>query len=702
MALRTHQLGQDIKELILRLPWWAGLLCALVSYLLLRPLAAQRAGAPGESLGTAFSAFAQLAAGLAAVAQYLLPLAFLALAAVSAFLQWKRQDLRASLAFDPAGAGLRSLSREDATFLVAAAFRSRGFLVRDAEEVALRNGFDLQLERGDERLLLQVRNWKSAVLDAPPLTSLFVALQRFRADRAMVLISGRFTAEALAFVADKPIDLIDGRRLKELITTPQPSPLATLADALRAWLAGRPRGAAPPTPGGDGSRAPPGGTGGVDAADEQALGEALTALIRGESRSPETAVRIAPGIPGSEPPTSEPAPGTAGVVSRGRARAPISARRVANLIGMTLALGLGWVTYEWFDTLPASPSDTPWALLGRHNPAPAQGHAELAAGIVSGEKTLPPLGQLDYGPDPAMLLANRWGLGLAHSGGAGIGGFRSIRELEDAFNDRYVPPPSCFEAGSPGGLTSCGNHRIRARRAFIASNGRTMTPEPSAPPADTGWFPAEPDEARGWWWGADAERSAIDDAGDHAADDDPGWPAEPSRAPGSPPMYVERWSAGPPRGDPTWGGATLDMNRPQEPFGPDWGAWSQPGRGGELATGGWRTGPDGSDWPDGGGSEGPWRRGAFSDAYPGSAPPGSWDPVPRVRRLPVDQWLPTDRPPVTTWRDEQWARDQRTPDDARGWSQGSADGAPDRASPQPDGAVTEPAPDWREDWLRRD
>jgi hypothetical protein len=55
------------------------------------------------------------------------------------------------------------------------------------------------------------------------------------------------------------------------------------------------------------------------------------------------------------------------------------------------------------------------------------------------------------------------------------GAYKSLKELEAAFEDKYVPPPECYAWESNAKMVKCGNHRIRARRAFIDSGGE-VTP----------------------------------------------------------------------------------------------------------------------------------------------------------------------------------------------------------------------------------
>ena len=152
-------------------------------------------------------------------------------------------------------------------------------------------------------------------------------------------------------------------------------------------------------------------------------------------------------------------------------------RRLLDLLGMTLAFLLIWTGYQAFLTLPETPTQSPWALLGsarQETPATPRGTQGTEPA-----KALPPIGQFDFGgtvvitdtpsalPAPALIRQEPVEL------------YRSIYELEDAFEAKYVPPAGCAGLDTQAGvdITACINHRLNARRAFLASNGRTMEPD---------------------------------------------------------------------------------------------------------------------------------------------------------------------------------------------------------------------------------
>jgi hypothetical protein len=72
--------------------------------------------------------------------------------------------------------------------------------------------------------------------------------------------------------------------------------------------------------------------------------------------------------------------------------------------------------------------------------------------------------------------------------GPGMGGVRSVQELEAAFESFYVPPPGCASPVGRADMVECANHRIRARQGFMVS-GTPFEPGPGSeagPSAESG------------------------------------------------------------------------------------------------------------------------------------------------------------------------------------------------------------------------
>lgn len=214
------------------------------------------------------------------------------------------------------------------------------------------------------------------------------------------------------------------------------------------------------------------------AVEERHLGQSLGALIR-EDGEPLHAIDAIPGG-GLSPmavghpldPWREDPPPRSRAPSRGGAWRHFG--RLLDLLGMTLVLLLYWVAYQTFLALPEAPDVSPWALLGSARINDPISQRQDQAAITP--KALPPIGQFDFGQtvvtdsQPALP-----GL-ITHKP---VELYRSIYELEEAFEAKYVPPAGCSGLATESGvdITACINHRLGARRAFLASNGRTMEPE---------------------------------------------------------------------------------------------------------------------------------------------------------------------------------------------------------------------------------
>ena len=98
----------------------------------------------------------------------------------------------------------------------------------------------------------------------------------------------------------------------------------------------------------------------------------------------------------------------------------------------------------------------------------------------------------------------------------GLGGFRSVQELEAAFDAFYVPPPGCASPASRTDLVECANHRIRAREGFMVA-GTPLAPEPEAGPGDQSEVLVEdiPTDEPAWYDPATTEALAPPGASTH-------------------------------------------------------------------------------------------------------------------------------------------------------------------------------------------
>lgn len=492
-AAQRH-LIERLLGLATRLPWWAGLLSALAVYTILHPIAILQMPAPDGMVNVAATALGQLGIILAKIGQYLMPLAFLIAAAIAGFDRWKRGELRESVAQDTTGSILRGLPWPGFRLVVADSLRRRGYEVLVPEAASQPGDMGLELTGNGRRFLVDCTDWRSCKAGAAAIRGLHERMQGIGAAGGFAVTSGQFTPEAKHFAADKNIELIDGRHLKELVRTDLQSagrsPWLILEEIrsrfahYRGSSAALDRGSrAEPPIGRLGSPSSPGqspDTGirkaqrttddeaSAEDDEETAAGRQLTALIRSERRIEGKIVLTAPSAPRRHAAPHRP-----------RRKWPKPRlRKIADAVGIAISLGALWLIYEQFLQLPDAPTDTPWALLGTGSGSEALtrrlkslGRTDPAASLLKDGR---PLGQYRFGP-PLGYLKQTEANAQVPAWKEPVEVYRSLRELEAAFEAKYVPPPECYAYESDSLFVKCGNHRIRARRTFIDSGGK-VTP----------------------------------------------------------------------------------------------------------------------------------------------------------------------------------------------------------------------------------
>lgn len=216
-------------DLVARLPWWAGVGLALVSYLVFSSLAAK--GAPTITPGQMPSGVAgTLIAALSKVLQYLVPLLCLAGAGLSA---WRRKE-RAGLLARATGADtsleVSRMSWQQFELLVGEAFRSQGYKVAELGGAGPDGGVDLVLSKDGARYLVQCKQWRAFKVGVSVVRELFGVMAAQKAAGGFLVTSGRLTEEAKAFAEGKNITLIDGDRLGKFLRSGQKGQVPTAVD----------------------------------------------------------------------------------------------------------------------------------------------------------------------------------------------------------------------------------------------------------------------------------------------------------------------------------------------------------------------------------------------------------------------------------------------------------------------------------------
>jgi restriction system protein len=132
-----------------------------------------------------------------------------------------------------ATADIGNLSWEQFETYLAEYFRRRGAKVTYRGGTSADGGVDLVLDGPGGRRLLQAKHWRSRRVAVQTVRELWGVVQHERADGAVMVTSGTYTADAHRFAAGKNYDLIDGARLRTLVAELKGLPMqATQADVV--------------------------------------------------------------------------------------------------------------------------------------------------------------------------------------------------------------------------------------------------------------------------------------------------------------------------------------------------------------------------------------------------------------------------------------------------------------------------------------
>jgi restriction system protein len=196
-------------DLTALMPWWAGVVLAIVSYALLH----WYASTPIATKGVSINLSSQLGHVFVGVFKYALPVIFLAGAALSAFKRHKRNALHARSASDGTREALESMTWREFEQVVGEYFRRKGFSVTETGGGGADGGVDLIASQGKDQYYVQCKQWKARQVGVATVRELYGVMAANTVTGGYVVTSGVFTAEARRFAAGREIQLIEGKEL---------------------------------------------------------------------------------------------------------------------------------------------------------------------------------------------------------------------------------------------------------------------------------------------------------------------------------------------------------------------------------------------------------------------------------------------------------------------------------------------------------
>ena len=160
-----------------------------------------------------------VAAVLFALVQLVLPplAPFVALPfiAVAAYVGWKQLRNAAPVNVEERLAALRNMPWENFGLVISEAYRRQGYTVEESGSGA----FDFKLARNGQITLVQCRRWKVNQVGVKPVRELYETMDQQGAFNAVCIAAGEFSGSARDFAAGKPVTLLNGAALVELVDT---------------------------------------------------------------------------------------------------------------------------------------------------------------------------------------------------------------------------------------------------------------------------------------------------------------------------------------------------------------------------------------------------------------------------------------------------------------------------------------------------
>jgi restriction system protein len=217
MARKKQSAGDDFIGLVAMLPWWGGVVLAIVFYFVLHHFAVVPKIVPVLGQPVTDVIGRTMIAGLAYGGQFLVPLLCLLAAFVSYIGRRKREGLIDDVSGLKGADAINAMTWREFEMLVGEAFRLQGYKVTELGGGGADGGVDLVLKKGTETYLVQCKQWKTFTVGVSVVRELYGVMAARGAAGGFVVTSGRFTADASSFAEGRNLNLIDGPKMIGLI-----------------------------------------------------------------------------------------------------------------------------------------------------------------------------------------------------------------------------------------------------------------------------------------------------------------------------------------------------------------------------------------------------------------------------------------------------------------------------------------------------
>jgi restriction system protein len=189
---------------------------AVVAYLVFHRLVGLQPKTVGpNAIGAGL--FLSIVASVSRLLQYVVPLLCVVGAALSAWKRRTRTQLFEAAAVAPDADALNTITWREFEMLVGEAFRLQGYGVQENEGAGADGGVDLVLRKSGATYLVQCKRWNKGAVDVTVVRELYGVMHDRKAQGGFVITSSRFKQPAVDFAKGKPLKLIDGKELHQMI-----------------------------------------------------------------------------------------------------------------------------------------------------------------------------------------------------------------------------------------------------------------------------------------------------------------------------------------------------------------------------------------------------------------------------------------------------------------------------------------------------
>lgn len=200
-----------------KLRWWIALLLAGASYAGLHWYAGTPVPTSTDPKEMFSAVVPTIWRSIAMFAQYVVPLAFVFGAGVSAWKSRTRGKLATRAAADPTASTLNQMNWREFELVVGEAFRRRGYKVNERGGGGPDGGVDLVIRKGAEATVVQCKQYRATQVGVAIVRELVGAMTAEGASGGIVVSLGSFTRDAQAFASGRNIHLVTGSELQRLL-----------------------------------------------------------------------------------------------------------------------------------------------------------------------------------------------------------------------------------------------------------------------------------------------------------------------------------------------------------------------------------------------------------------------------------------------------------------------------------------------------